>query len=205
MVLICFECSKKGDEVNSSGEIKVDEFQFKEGGTLTDWQCINAAEDKVCIPNKWKTSASKDFHFFAHLKSQESKNSFFVVVRYDTGDVKIDLTTYLQEVVKQIKADTNEISNEGNFRYLTFEKSSPCYYGEFITEINGEKYYTYSMYTIRFGYLYDFTLKTQGVDKDNSYKDFQNVLFNYQVGNQYLFKKEDPVVSVKLIDPNSFL
>lgn len=205
LILICFSCSKKQDETNSPGTIKANEFKFKNEGILTDWRCFDVDKDKVCVPDKWETIKGHTFHFFANVKTEERDNNFFVVVRYDTSVVEVDLEKYLQEVVKQVKADTNEISKEGNFRYLTFEGSPPCYFGEFITEINGKQYHTYLMYTIRFGYLYDFTLKTQAVDKDNLYRDFRNVLFNYQVGSQYLFKKEDPIVSIKLIDPNTFL
>lgn len=200
---LCLSCSNKKEQKGVEGSINVDEYEFQNTGTLTDWTCFDVNADKVCVPNAWNKVDNHSFHFFSYLTSEKNRNRFFVVVKYDTAAVNLDLREYLREVVAQVKADTHEIAREGSFRRLTFENSPPCYYSEFVTEIQDQQHYTFSIYTVRFGSLFDFTLKTHVAEKESAYSDFQNVLFNYKIGKEYLFRKEDPILSIDLIDPNS--
>jgi hypothetical protein len=202
-------CSSKKEEVGGhSDTLNMNNFDFKEEGSVVDWKCLDIKEDQVCIPRDWKVIEAPSVQFFSHLgpvAGPELKYEFFTVSKYDTAVIGLGLDQYVQGVSRQIKLDTIEVPKEGRFQYLTFETSAPCYFGEFLTEVAGKRYFTYTMYTVTNGFLFDFTLKTKVEDKGKFYKDFRNILFNYRWGGKLLFKKNDPVVSTKIVDPNSLI
>jgi hypothetical protein len=95
--------------------------------------------------------------------------------------------------------DTSEVFTGYTVKKLNLVKEE-VYYGEFFTQINGEKYLTYSMiFTIKNSF-YDISLKVPLAESPKFKKDYNNILNSFETDDNYLFRKSNEINSIEVVD-----
>ena len=203
-IAIITSCGTK-QETQDSRSMKVDQYDVDIGEKLDseDWNCEPTQEDNICYPRDWKPVDQTKFTFFSYLNNDDD-NTFFVVAKYDLVELGMTDKDYLKEVYRQLKTDTVEIFEEYSFKELIYENRNSSYYGEFSTQVQSKNYFTYTMYTVKGGSLFDITLKVEKRYKDNYYKQFQNILYNIKTDNIYLFDFKEEIKEVKSVNLEGF-
>ena len=184
-VVSCYATDK-----NKKDSINVDSYNIDVTKLDSDdWNCFDNKSHQICIPIQWENQIVENSVCFSPLNDNDD-NTFFVILMHDTNNVHLNLKGYLQELYHQLIIDTNEIFTEYTLKELNFDNKN-AYYGEFLTEYNNNQYFTYAMYTIKNGFLFDFSLKIKNKDKTTFYKIFQNILYNFKTDSNYLFSEKD--------------
>lgn len=198
---VLISCSFNEKEKDEPNKFKIDKWRVTvEDNQLKDWKCITRNGDRICNPDSWKAIDQDDIFYFSRLNF-EDKNSFFCILKYDTSDWSVNIDDYLNGAFDRLKKDTVNRLTDYQFTRLNFtETNMKAYYGEVVTKSNA-LYLTYTMYVTEGNTLYDFTLRVPK-SKENYYKVFQDILYNYQTPDGPIFNAEKPLDSFEILDMN---
>lgn len=193
--LICQACSNKSSNTeNKDGYISVEGSEIEEG-VLKGWKCHEVESDLVCTPESWREVKTGQAFFSSDL-GETTLNTYFVINIYNATSSGINLKKHLIDIYDVLKKDTLEVTTEYQLTELVF-KDRVAYYGEFLSQRSNEKYYYFTMIWEKDGKLYDVGLKSKSVEKDDRYKIFQAILYNYKHAGELTFSKKDELIKIK--------
>lgn len=198
-LIIFSACGSKtaGDNENMLPVTKFD-VDVSEQSTGKDWQSFSILNDNIFCPIDWKLFPQDKVMFFTQINDSD-KNTFFTVVRYDQVQNDITLESYIKLGYSQLKNDSVEVFTGYSLKELAFENKQ-AFYGEYSTVINKVNYYTFAMYFIEKGFVYDLSLKVRKSDKDKYYNTFQSILYSYKTDDRNVFNEDDEIKSIRIID-----
>jgi hypothetical protein len=131
----------------------------------------------------WQPIQTDDYLFFAELDSL-NKYSFVVTLMYKKKNIGIkNLDSYLKEVNRQLRIDTNEILIWSNFYTIyNYDKKSEIY-GEIASEIDSISYVILTCYAEDDSNIYDFSMK---LPLDSINESHYQVFYEYINSFKYL-------------------
>lgn len=187
-------CGNKSNNENKDGYIPVEGTELEEG-VLKGWKCHEVESDLVCTPEPWREVKTGQAFFSSDL-GEATPNTYFVINKYNIDSSGFTLKKHLVEIYDVLKRDTIEVTIEYQLTELIF-KDRVAYYGEFLSQRSGEKYYYFTMIWEKDGKLYDIGLKSKSIEKDTQYKSFQAILYNYRHSGELAFSKKDELIKIK--------
>ena len=163
-----------------------------------DWNCYSKDALDICVPAAWVKEDYDSFEAFYYL-NEEDKTSFFIILEYDLEELGMTIKDYCKEVYRQLVVDKTELFKEYSFMEISLE-TKQAYYGEYITEIGGLEYLSYSLYIPIEERLMDITLKGRSDRKEELFGAFQNILFNLKMDGEIVYSFNKEVKDTRLID-----
>ena len=196
-VFVFSQCRFGTDSNKDKQSIETD---FKRGKDLDpkEWSCHKVENNTICIPSNWKFIEQNKVFYFTSLNN-EDKNTFFTIIKFDTGLKNLNAGQYLQQGYSQMLQDTVETLTGYTLKKMTF-KDKISYYAEYFTKIKGEEYFAYSMVFEKKGLLYDIALKLSKEESPRYKETFKDILFNFRIDNKFVFDEHDEMEKIDVID-----
>lgn len=137
--------------------------------------------------------------FYSNLKDDKKGYTFFTVNIIDTKIDSLLPENYLVLVYETLLADdTLEIFKEYRLNRLT-AKNKIYYLGEFVTEIESEKYMYYMALVKLENKIYEFGLKCLICDKEKYYSLFIDILYSSRLNDKIIFEKEVEIEAEQIV------
>lgn len=190
LLFVMYSCSLKQDGGSSA--------ELSDKSNSPDWNCYSEDTFDICVPTAWVEEEQDSFEAFYYINKTD-KSSFFVVAQFDLNELGISVKDYFKEVYRQLIIDKEEFFKKYSFKEISLE-TKQVYYGEYITEIGGLEYLSYSLYVPFKGRLIDITLKGRIDQRPELFSAFQNILFNFRMDGEILFAFNKEVKSTRFID-----
>ena len=155
------------------------------------WKQYSDKKIRAVIPSNWTPKVKKDMLFLVPI--DKKLNLYYVATELDIEKV-ISTKNYLQEIFKQISADTPTFNY--SMSKISFTNGEACYLLEFDTIENGHSYKFFNVIYPIGEKIYDFGFKTINDSKaySKNKKLFYDVLVTLEQNNKKIIASEDFIV-----------